>query len=99
MLVKLLRQKKPIYPIYQCVDGEAHTDIIEIQNNLIKHITHPVLWTSMVHNMVRDDVSSFYEVGTDDTLQKIILRMFPEKKVGSLSEIDNYKGIITNYKI
>lgn len=98
-IIKSKQFKKPVCPIYQCVDGKVHIDATEIRNNLIQHITHPVLWTSMVYNMVRDGVSSFYEVGTDDTLQKIVLRMFPDKKVCSLSEIESYKGIITNYKI
>jgi len=83
----------PICPIYQCVDGLAHTNIDEIKKNLIEHITHPVLWTSMVRNMESDGVKEFYEVGTDDTLQKIVVRMCPEKKVTSLWEIPTYNNI------
>lgn len=84
---------KPICPIYQCVDGEVHTDPKEIQDNLVVHITHSVLWTSMVHHMVRDGVTEFYEVGTDDTLQKIVARMYPETKVTSIWEAPVYATI------
>jgi len=84
---------KPKCPVYQCVDGECHTDPTEIQINLLHHITHPVLWTSMVHNMVRDGVNEFYEVGTDDTLQKIVYRMYPDLKVSSIWEIPYYSNI------
>ena len=63
---------KPRVPIYQCVDALPHMNPEEIKNNLIQHITHPVLWTDMTHNMVKDGVNEFYEVGTDDTLQKIV---------------------------
>jgi len=80
----------PVCPIYQCVDGMPHTDIDEIRNNLIKHITHPVLWTSMVRNMEKDGVEEFYEVGTDDTLQKIVARMYPDKKVLSILDLFKY---------
>ena len=80
----------PTCPIYQCVDGLAHTDIEEIKNNLIKHITHPVLWTNMVRNMEKDGVNEYYEVGTDDTLQKIVARMCPEKKVSSILDIQTF---------
>jgi [acyl-carrier-protein] S-malonyltransferase len=85
--------KKPIYPIYQCLDGEVHTNPEEIKKNLISHITHPVLWTSMVHNMVRDGVNQFFEVGTDDTLQKIVSRMYPGLLVTTLWKIPFYKNI------
>lgn len=85
--------KEPICPIYQCVDGEAHSEPKKIKENLIEHITHPVLWTSMVRNMERDGVTEFYEVGTDDTLQKIVARMCPEKKVTSLWENPIYNNI------
>jgi [acyl-carrier-protein] S-malonyltransferase len=83
----------PTCPIYQCVDGKAHTDPIEIQNNLIIHITHGVQWTNMVHNMVRDGVDVFYEVGTDDTLQKIVKRMYPDKEALSIWTIPDYINI------
>lgn len=86
-------------PIYQCVDGKAHTKAEEIKKNLIKHITHPVLWTSMVNNMVYDGVTTFYEAGTDDTLQKIVSRMYPECLVTSLLHIPLYEGKIQDYSL
>lgn len=89
----------PHLPIYQCVDGKKHTDPNEIKNNLIDHITHPVHWTSMVRNMEQDGIDEYYEVGTDDTLQKIVARMCPDKQVRSLTEISKYKNVITYFKI
>jgi len=83
----------PICPIYQCVDGKSHTDIEEIKTNLIQHITHPVLWTSMVNNMEQFGVMEYYEIGPDDTLQKIVARMCPEKKVSSIWEVPTYQSI------
>lgn len=86
----------PICPIYQCVNGKANLDPTEIKNNLIYHITHPVLWTSMVRNMQLDGVNEFHEVGTDDTLQKIVSRMCPDKEVTSIWELPLYKSISIN---
>lgn len=85
--------KRPVCPIYQCVDGEVHTDPKEIQYNLINHITHPVQWTSMVKNMVRDGATEFYEVGTDDTLQKIVARMYSQLIVTSIWTAPTYSEI------
>lgn len=48
----------------------------------------------MVNNMVRDGVDVFYEVGTDDTLSKIVKRMYPKKNIYSLWDIPTY----INYK-
>jgi len=95
-IIKSTKFSNPICPVYQSVDGETHTDPEEIKNNLIKHITHPVLWTSMVKNMERDGVSEFYEVGTDDTLQKIVARMCPDKKVTSMWKLPIYNSININ---
>ena len=82
-IIEGIEFKSPSIPIYQCVDALPHSDPIEIKNNLIKHITHPVQWTAMVNNMVRDGVDVFYEVGTDDTLSKIVKRMYPKKNIYS----------------
>jgi len=97
-IIKNTEFKKTIIPIYQCVDALPHTNPDEIKNNLIEHITHPVLWTDMTHNMVKDGVDEFYEVGTDDTLTKIVKRMYPNKTVEQLLEIETYKNFVTNYK-
>ena len=81
----------PVIPVCQCVDGDLNLDPEKIKNNLIEHITHPVLWTHMVHNMVSSGVDKFYEVGPDDTLQKIVTRMYPEKKITTIWSIPIYK--------
>lgn len=99
LIIKNTEFRKPICPIYQSVDGEIHTNPKEIQDNLVIHITHSVQWTKMVNNMVRDGVRTFYEVGTDDTLQKIVARMCPEKEISSILNILSYKGKIKNYSI
>jgi [acyl-carrier-protein] S-malonyltransferase len=92
--------KAPSIPIYQCADGKKSTNVEAIRTNLIKHITHPVLWTSMVSNMSSDGINQFYEVGTDDTLQKIVSRMVLDKKVTSLWKIEFYKDLVEeSYKL
>lgn len=85
--------KAPKCPIYQCVDGMPHTSPDELKANLIEHITHPVLWTTMVRNMHADGVGTYFEVGTDDTLQKIVARMCPESEVKSIWDIEDYQQL------
>ena len=98
-IIKKTQFHTPAIPIYQCADALPHTDPDEIKENLIQHITHPVLWTDMTHHMVKDGVTGFYEVGTDDTLEKIVRRMYPYLHQQSLLDVPSYAGRIRNYKI
>lgn len=89
-IIKKTEFHTPTVPVYQCVDALPHTNPDEIKENLIQHITHPVLWTDMTRNMAKDGVTDFYEVGTDDTLQKIVARMCPDRNVQSIWDIPVY---------
>lgn len=86
-------------PIYQDADGEPHTDPEEILENQIKLMTYPVQWTKLTNNMVKNGVTEFYEGGTDDTLEKIVKRMYPELVVQSLLDIPVYKDKVKNFKV
>lgn len=97
--LKKLNFKTPHIPIYQDADGLPHTDPKEILENQIKLMTYPVQWTNITFNMVKNGVNEFYEVGTDDTLQKIVKRMTPESLVTSILHTPTYEGKIHDYSI
>lgn len=97
--LKKLSFKDTQIPIYQDADGEPHTNAQEILDNQIKLMTYPVQWTKLTFKMVENGVTEFYEVGTDDTLQKIIARMTPESLVTSILHIPSYDGIIKDFSI
>ena len=86
-------------PIYQDADGEPHTNAQEILDNQIKLMTYPVQWTKLTFNMLSNGVSEFYEVGTDDTLQKIVKRMTPESFVTSILHTPRYEGKVHDFSI
>jgi [acyl-carrier-protein] S-malonyltransferase len=86
-MIKNTKFNTPSCPVIQCVDGLAHSDISEIKKNLTEHITHPVLFTKMVQTMEKMGVQEYYEVSPVDTLQKIIARMCPDKKVETALEL------------
>ena len=98
-IIESVEFKTPRIPIYQCVDAKPHINPDELRVNLIEHITSSVLWTDMVNNMDADGVIYYYEVGTDDTLQKIVSRMKPQTKVSSLLHIPLYEGKIKDYSV
>jgi len=55
--------KNPTCPIYQNVDAKPHLDPAEIKMNLIKQLTSPVRWTSIMEQMIADGATQFIEVG------------------------------------
>lgn len=65
----------PRCPIYQNVDGLPHTDPKEIENNLVKQLTAPVLWSQTVQRMIADGADRFIEFGPGNTLQGLIRRI------------------------
>lgn len=67
--------QKPICPVYQNVDGEAHTNPEEIKANLIKQLTASVLWTKEVGNMVSAGATNFTECGPGKALQGMIAKI------------------------
>ena len=97
--LKKLNFMEPKMPVYQDVDGKPHTDPEEILQNQIKLMTCPVQWTEITNNMLANGVSEFYEVGTDDTLQKIVKRMAPEAMVNSIIHIPTYEGLVNDYSL
>lgn len=67
--------QKPICPVYQNVDGLAHTSPEEIKTNLIKQLTASVLWTKEVENMVTAGATNFTECGPGKALQGMIAKI------------------------
>lgn len=97
--LKKMNFKTPQIPIYQDADGLPHTDSKEILENQIRLMTYPVLWTNITNNMANDGVTEFYEVGTDDTLQKMVKRMKPDLLVTSLLHTPFYEGKVHDFSI
>lgn len=65
----------PRCPIYQNVDALPHTDPKEIEDNLVKQLTAPVLWSQTVQHMIADGADRFIEFGPGNTLQGLIRRI------------------------
>lgn len=65
----------PVCPVYQNVDGQAHTSPEEIKANLIAQLTVSVLWTKEVQNMVSAGATEFVECGPGKALQGMISKI------------------------
>ena len=67
--------KTPCCPIYQNVDGKAHTDASEIKQNLIAQLTASVRWTQEVEAMLEAGATEFTECGPGKALQGMIAKI------------------------
>lgn len=90
--LKKLHWMTPRVPIYMDADGKPHTDPQDILETELKLMTYPVQWTDITMNMKANGVTEWYEVGCDDTLQKIVSRMVPDLTVKSIWDIVEYQG-------
>ncbi len=79
--------RKPICPVYQNVDGEAHTEPEEIKANLVKQLTASVLWTKEVQNMVAAGATDFTECGPGKALQGMIAKICKGQAEVSISGV------------
>lgn len=67
--------KTPRCPIYQNVDGLAHSDANEIKQNLIAQLTASVRWTQEVQHMLEAGATEFTECGPGKALQGMIAKI------------------------
>lgn len=65
----------PSCPVYQNVDGKAHTDPEEIKQNLIAQLTASVRWTQEVQAMVEADANEFVECGPGQVLSGMVAKI------------------------
>ena len=67
--------RAPFCPVYQNVDGQAHTEPAEIKANLIAQLTASVRWTQEVQAMVKAGANEFTECGPGKALQGMIAKI------------------------
>lgn len=66
---------EPACPVYQNVDGKAHTNPEEIKQNLIAQLTASVRWTQEVEAMVEAGATEFVECGPGQALTGMITKI------------------------
>ena len=91
--LKKLHWMAPRVPIYMDADGKPHTEPQDILETELKLMTYPVQWTDITMNMKANGVTEWYEVGCDDTLQKIVSRMVPDLTVKSIWDTPQYQDV------
>jgi len=62
-------------PIVSNFTARAHTNSLEIKNNLIEQLTSTVLWKDCVEFMIRSSVDTFIELGPSKILSGLIKKI------------------------
>lgn len=86
--------KKPSVPIYVNSTGLPTSDPDEIKKRLKEQLTSPVLWTTIIENMVDNGARKFLEVGPGKVLQGLVKRIAPKvtvKGVSKWEELENFQ--------
>jgi len=85
----------PSIPVYVNVSGTAVRDADELKECAIRQLTSPVLWTSTMHAMQADGITSYCEVGPGKVLQGLVKRTLTEAALDGLDtaeDVARYNG-------
>ena len=74
----------PICPVYQNVNAQPSTTVVDIKKNLIAQLTSPVRWTQCVQNMTKDGASKYIECGPGKVLQGLVKKISPTAEAVSI---------------
>ncbi len=82
-------------PVYQNFTAKPTTKSDEIKSALINQLTSPVLWTQTIHEMYKDGVRRFIEVGAGNVLQGLVKRTVSDCEILGLDKLEDIQNIIS----
>ena len=93
-LKKVLEQteiKEARVPLYSNVEAKPVQDAQQIRRLLYQQLTKPVLWQTLIENMIADGFGRFYEIGPGKVLRglhKRIDRSVPCTEIGTVENLE-----------
>lgn len=76
-----------IMPIYQNVNALPEKKGSKLKLNIAQQIIKPVNWQDTITNMIRDGVSSFFEIGPKNILLNLMKNIDKDKEVNSFEKL------------
>jgi len=67
--------QQPICPIYQNYTAQADTQPETIKRNIIHQLTAPVLWMQSIEQMIKDEATTFTEIGPGKVLTGLMRKI------------------------
>jgi len=81
-------------PVYTNVDSTPVTNKDKIRDTLSRQLVSPVRWEASVINMIKDGVTSFYEIGSGKVLTGLIKKIDTSVSVFNISTLEDINKIL-----
>ncbi len=90
--------QKPQFPILSNVNANYVTDPAELQELLVKQVSHSVLWEDIIQKMIADGVDTFVEVGPGKVLTGLIKKINRGVMLLNISDQNSLENTLAKLK-
>ena len=91
-MINTLRFKDAYIPVFQNVSASPVTKASIIQENILKQLENPVLWSDTILNMKRHGITDFFEVGPGNVLNGLNRRIYPESTTINCDKLEHLEA-------
>jgi [acyl-carrier-protein] S-malonyltransferase len=91
-MINILRFKDAYIPVFQNVSAIPVTKASIIQENILKQLENPVLWSDTILNMKRNGITNFFEVGPGMVLKGLNQRIYPESTTINCDKLEHLEA-------
>ena len=91
--LRALRASSPTVPIVANVDAELKRDATSAIEALVRQVSSPVRWESVVRRLASEGVTTYVEVGPGTALSGMVRRIHPEATVANFGSPDDLAAV------
>ena len=87
-----MKFKDAFIPVFQNVSATPVKKASIIQENIVKQLENPVLWSDTILNMKKNDITNFFEVGPGRVLRGLNQRIFPNSTTINCDKLEHLEA-------
>ena len=91
-IINSVKFKDAFVPVFQNVSATPVTKASIIQENIIKQLENPVLWSDTILNMKWHGITDFFEVGPGNVLNGLNRRIYPESTTINCDKLEHLEA-------
>src|SRR5688572_10489411 len=96
--LRALPVQTPCIPIVANVDAQPRTDAGSAIEALVRQVSSPVLWESIVHRLASEGVTTYVEVGPGRVLSGLVKKINKDANVLAFGGPDDLEAILASAK-